>query len=794
VEARSITVVQGQTRVTGGLDVGLNNWRLEPGSPLAGSLSLRAQSVAPLLVELGAKLPVDGGAITAQVKVGGTYGAPQASGEVQVLKLTAWGQPLDSIRSQVRYTTSRIEVSSAEIRTGSSSAEISGVYQSRQGNWREGLVSFKVASNGVQLAQVRAVREKMPGVGGRLETQMTGAMTVTPSGVRPGMFNGWVKVDDIAAERERLGSLALNVSGQAKTLHAQLQGELAGSKVSGSARVALEGEYPAHGQVEFAALEFSRVLAHLGNQAGRKLPFEGSVTGKIDFSGSTADPKSWKAVAELPVFEIRPPAGTFEDANVADLTLRNVGPILLDVSPSGVRVRQAAFQAKDTDLSMTGGFSFGRKNPWDVRVKGGVNLALLKELDSSIVASAGSVVLDVSVRGTLKQPDVYGRVDLKDASLNFSGFPNGIDKANGIIFLYRDRATIESLTAESGGGKVMLTGFVGIEGGTTFHLRAKASDVRVRYPEGVSSSMDADLSFTGTVDRSLLAGNVTVTRVGFNPRSDLGSILARTAQPVRVVAKAGRFERGVHFDVHIVTSPQARLETMLTRDVQADADLRLRGDMLRPVLLGRILINQGEVMFFGNQYTIDSGQILFVNSAKIEPVVSIDLETHARGIDVTLHVSGPIDKMNVSYRSDPPLSFPDIVALLTTGREPSSLASTAGAQTQLNQSWEQAGASALLSQAIASPVAGRLQRFFGVSRLKIDPQITGVTTNTATARVTLEQQISSNLTFTYITDVSRAQAQSFRVEWDFTRDWSAVAQREENGLFGIDFLYKKQFK
>ena len=39
------------------------------------------------------------------------------------------------------------------------------------------------------------------------------------------------------------------------------------------------------------------------------------------------------------------------------------------------------------------------------------------------------------------------------------------------------------------------------------------------------------------------------------------------------------------------------------------------------------------------------------------------------------------------------------------------------------------GASALLGQAIASPVTGRLQRFFGVSRLRIDPTLPGVENN-----------------------------------------------------------------
>lgn len=218
---------------------------------------------------------------------------------------------------------------------------------------------------------------------------------------------------------------------------------------------------------------------------------------------------------------------------------------------------------------------------------------------------------------------------------------------------------------------------------------------------------------------------------------------------------------------------------------------------MRPVLLGRILISQGEVTFFGTKYTINSGQILFVDASKIEPDVSLDLETRTQGIDVTLHVSGPVNKLNVTYRSDPPLPFSDILALLTTGREPAALQGYAGAQFQSGptQTFQQpSGPTALLSQAIASPITGRLQQFFGVSRLKIDPEVTGLTLSNAAARVTIEQNITSNLTFTYITDVSRAQAQTLQTELDLTTNWSAIAVREENGLFGIDFLYRKQIK
>ena len=31
------------------------------------------------------------------------------------------------------------------------------------------------------------------------------------------------------------------------------------------------------------------------------------------------------------------------------------------------------------------------------------------------------------------------------------------------------------------------------------------------------------------------------------------------------------------------------------------------------------------------------------------------------------------------------------------------------------------------------------------------------------------------------------------MEWAFTKQWSAVALREENGTFGLDFFFKKRF-
>jgi translocation and assembly module TamB len=159
-----------------------------------------------------------------------------------------------------------------------------------------------------------------------------------------------------------------------------------------------------------------------------------------------------------------------------------------------------------------------------------------------------------------------------------------------------------------------------------------------------------------------------------------------------------------------------------------------------------------------------------------------------------LHVTGPIDNMNLSYTSDPPLQFQEIVALLASGKTPTSDPTLLANQPQApSQSVQQMGESAVLSKAVAEPVSNQLARVFGVTQFKIDPSFTAGT-SVPTARLTLQQQITSNLTFTYTSALDDPNGQIIKVEWTFTPEWAAVANRDQNGIFSINFLYRRQFR
>ncbi|MGD0199629.1 MAG: translocation/assembly module TamB domain-containing protein, partial [Bryobacteraceae bacterium] len=619
--AENATLARLGVSAAGTLRVGFRDWGPVDSGPVSGSFSLRAPSLAGVATAANAASPpeVTSGPLTASVTLGGTLGAVEASAHARASQVVFYGQPMDRVEGDARYRDGLLEISAAELQQGSSRLQISGRLEHPPGNWAQGRIAFQAASSGIRLAELKLVRDQVQGAEGQIEAQMAGEVTLAPGGFRPGPMHGFLSVRDLRVGGQPLGSLRLTAATGGAVIDCKLEGELAGAKVTGASQMTLGGAYPLSGRVEFTRLELSSVLARLqGNQPASPSPFSAIAAGALEFSGSALDWKSWKGTLQLPTLEVRP-AGEYADlANNSGLVLRSAGAVVIDLDWQGARLRQAQFTGKRTDLRASGRVGFGARSQWDLRLQGGVNLALLREFDSRLYPS-GSVALDVSVRGTLDRPDVFGRIDLHNASLNLVNFPNGLDNANGVIFLYRDRVIVDGITAESGGGKINIGGFLTIDGTPTFHLQAKAAGVRVRYPEGLSSTADAALTLTGTIDHSVLAGEVTATRVGLNLRSDLGSLLARSTQPVQAPAHGSRFEQGLRLDVHIATAPQVRLETKLAKDIQTDANLRLRGDYLRPVLLGRVTVNSGAVVFFGNPYTISSGQILFVNAAKIEP-------------------------------------------------------------------------------------------------------------------------------------------------------------------------------
>jgi translocation and assembly module TamB len=799
VALRNGSLRHGALQALGSGSLGMRDWKVSDASPVSATGSIRKAAAADLLALAGGKnMPIQG-TISADASVSGTFGGPVAHATFTVTAGTLSNEPFDRFTGTVKYAGHTAELAKAELTAGGKQITLQANYQHEPGNFRRGRLRFQVESNAMPLDQFRTLRQELAGIQGTAAVQATGLVDIGPAAGQPGFrlvsLNGALNGRDLRINDQPVRDVTLTATTKGSEIVARLDSAVAGLTVQGEGKWSLTDDYPGTAQIGFRQVDLGRLQAWLkhGKPAGG-MQLAGSAEATLEISGPAIKPELWKAALRVSSLNVGP-GGTLA-ANGKSLSLHNAAPIVLTMERNVVKVQSARLVGSATDLALSGTINLQQKNPLDLRVAGSFDLATLRDFNRDL-DSAGSVQTGVTIRGPLSKPQIAGRLDIRDATFNMAQMPIGVYKVNGVILFDGSRATIETLTGESGGGQVRLAGFAGYGGDALiFRLHASARAVRVRYPEDFSTVGDASLNLTGTSDSSLLSGRITVLRMGFNPQSDFSSILAKSAQPVRTSPARTGLLANMHFDVQIESSPDLTFQSSLAQGIQAEASLRLRGTGTNPSLLGRINVTQGQIVFFGTQFTISQGSIAFYNPVKIEPVLNVDLETKARGIDVVLNISGSINKLNMTPRSDPPMPFSDIVALLATGRSPTSDYSTLMASPASPQSLQQLGASALLGQAIASPVTGRLQRFFGVTRLKIDPTLSSLSgvVNNPEARVTIEQQVTPDITFTYVTDVTSSNPLVVQVEWAFSRNWSAVAVREENGLAGLNFLYKRRFK
>lgn len=789
----SFALGQDTLRLEGSADVGLQDWKLPDTAPVKANLKLQGAQIEKLLATADQKLPLEG-QLSATASVEGSAGDPRAVIKVNVDRPVVYGEKLDRVHAEVRYAGAGVEVINGVVELGAARILLAGAYEHAVGDYKNGRIRFDVSSQNFVLERVANVQKLRPGVQGRSELKITGSADVRNGELQPDKLDGVLALRDFVVDGREVGNFVVDAKTAGTQLNFGVDGNLRGSKVAGKGTFQLTGDYQGSGSVDMSRISFSTLRDLTTAVKGSEpLPVEGFLEGKLTFSGPARKPDLMRARLELPVLQIAPNRQTPPGNQAQQITLRNAEPIVLEYDGKVVQVRSAHLTGPKTDFRASGSMNFKDKTPWDLRVDGTLNLAVLQNFDPDIISSGGTTI-NASIRGTLQDPQVAGRMELKDAAFHIDDFPNGIDNANGVVLFDKRRATIEKLTAETGGGKITVGGFVGFGSPElTYRLQARADEVRVRYPEGVSTTITANLSLSGSSSKSLLSGVATIRRAGFNPKTDVGGILASSARPVATPTTPNPFLRGMALDIRIESAPNLQFQTTLTSDLQAEADLRVRGTAAKPALLGRVVVNQGEVQFFGNKYTINRGEIGFFNQSKIEPVLDMDLETRVRGVLVTINFSGTLSKLNVSYRSDPPLQSNEIVALLAVGRAPGTNSSLASGQTVATQNFLATGTNTLLGQAVAAPISGRLQRFFGVSRLKIDPQLTGINA-VPQARLTIEQQISRDITLTYITNLAQTNDQIIRLEWDINRSWSVVALREDNGAFGIDFFFKKRFK
>ncbi len=765
---RGGSLQRGETSADFEVTASLQKGEFREDSPYTSRVNLHNVDVASTAALAGFNHPVSGTA-DVSLQISGTRANPRVQGHIRAAHASAYGESIEAFDADLHIAGGETALSNIHLRHQDSIVSGTAAYTPASRGFR-----LDLAGTNFDLSRVSQIHlDRLP-VEGRADFLLQGSGTLdTPS------INAAVQVHDLTLDREFVGGLNLKGVTSNGELHISGESQFTRGMLSVQGVVAMQGDYPANITAHMDRVDLDPLWrAYLGHQLTGHSVFGGAVT----LLGPLRYPRKWTLNGDLSDVALE----------IQYVKLHNQGPLRFTYAQQIANIEPLHFVGEATDIAGGGSIHFAAQRELRLSAIGQVDLKLLSGLNSDITSS-GQLLIQMNVGGTLTEPRPQGTIQIKNGAVNYVALPSGLSEMNGSMAFSLDRVRIEQLTARTGGGTLDFQGqATTYNKQLNFNLTAIGKDVRLRYPPGVSSTANVELHWAGSPSNSTISGKVMVTKLAVTPGFDFGMYLQRSHQSV-VLAPANSPLYNVKLDVAVRTAPELQMKTAVAR-LSGDADLRLRGSVARPSVLGRADILEGQASFNGIKFQLERGDITFTNPVAIEPQLNMEATTHVRNYDLNVMVTGTPDRLNVNYRSEPPLPKSDIIALLALGR-------TSAESTQLQ---EQSGqteftdeASALIiNQAINETVSSRVQKLFGASRIKIDPQ--GLVTETnPTARgpqVTIEQQFANNISLTYSTNVSQSSQQIIQGEYYFTRNISVVATRDQNGVVSFDIQVRRSRK
>jgi len=769
IALRRATLQHGDTSIEFDASAGLDHGHLTGDSTFNLRANVHNAELADLQAVAGYNYPISG-KTDLFIQAAGTPNNPHGDGQIHVNNAIAYGETIQQFDSAVHLARGEIAFDNIHLSYDDSVVTGSAGY-----NPSSRAFHLDLAGNNFALARVRQLDTGHFSVEGRADFIVKGSGTPNAPSI-----NADVHVRKLTLDHELEGELDLQAITQGSELHLTGNSRLQHGSLLLSGNVQMSDGYSSTLSVQMDQLDldvlWSRYLR--GQLTGHS-----AVTGSLELRGPLREPRQWILDGALTDLAL----------DVDKVKVHNQDPIRFSLANQSINIQQLHLVGEGSDLTAHGSVQLSGAHAIDLTADGRIDLKLLSGFNPDFTSS-GSVAMKVTVGGTLEDPFPQGTLQLSNGSVSYAGLPSGLSELNGSILFTRDQMHIDNLTARTGGGTVDLKGDATFttQQQLNFNLTATGKDVRLRYPPGVSSTADGELHWVGSRSGSTLSGDISINKIAVTPGFDFSAYLERSRQ-FNTVTPTNSPLNSIKLDIRVQTAPELQMRTAIAR-LSGDADLRLRGSIARPAVLGRVDVLEGQATFHGTRFTLERGDITFANPVAIEPQLNLQASTHVRNYDLNITVTGTPDRLSLNYRSEPPLPKSDIIALLALGRTNEE---SAQLQEQSGQSAFSDQATALiLTQALNTTVSNRLQRLFGASNIKIDPQ--GLTTETnPTARgpqVTIEQEFANNLSLTYSTNVSQSSQQIIQGEYYVNRNLSVVGTRDQNGVVSFDLRIRRRRK
>ncbi len=747
---------------------GVATYVWDDGMAMDAKMQLANAQVADVLQIVGqeGKIPVTG-MMSVDAHAVGVLNSLSGGGHVSLTNGVAYDEPYESALAELTVREKDIEASGVVLKAHGVRIAGNGGY-----DWGSEHLHAHLEGHDIQLSKFEMVKKENTDLDGAVSVVADANGTVKQPGLKANL-----KLTGATYKGQGVGDAVAEAHSDGSTVYFTVNSTLVGAKVDATGQAGLTGDYPLQAKVALTGLDIGKPIGMFGSAS---MKAESLIDGVATVSGPLKTPKKLSGEATFSQVDVK----------LQGIELKAAEPLKIGLRDGVATLEQVHITGQDTDMRASGtaqvlGVTDPKGGKLDVNATGSVSMTLLHTFDSDIISS-GKVEFTVAAGGRVTNPALTGKVQFDKVNVAMDGVPNGLSNMSGTLVFNDDRLQVQSLTATTGGGTLKIGGSIRYKNGIYADLTATGDVVRVRL-YGLSATANANLKLQGGLESALLSGTILMTRFGIGQNVDFAAF--GSPGGVSAPTDPNSAANKIRLDVRVTSAPQLDFQNSYAK-LAGSVDLTIRGTAAVPSVLGRIEINDGSATFAGTKYQLQRGEIYFTNPVRIDPIIDLDATAQVENYDITIGLHGTSTNLKPTYRSEPPLSESDVFALLALGRtqEEAQLYQERQAQQGTDPT-----TSALLGGALNATVSNRVEKLFGVGSVKIDPAFVG-TLGQSSARITVQQQLSRQITATFATNVNTSAQQLIQVQYDLNHDNSIVVTRDESGVFSVVYKLRRRYR
>ena len=410
------------------------------------------------------------------------------------------------------------------------------------------------------------------------------------------------------------------------------------------------------------------------------------------------------------------------------------------------------------------------------------SLASIAAFTPQLANVRGRADANAQLGGTLQQPDITGGLRVADLATDIPAI--GLQLRNGRIEVTPAPDGSLALTGgiDSGQGKLAFEGRATIGGEVDLNLKGDrflAADMA-----GARVVVTPDLHFLRAEQRMSLRGDVRVPKAAINlQKLPRGQRAPKPSSDVVVVDEHTVEEKvsavPLRADVTVIVGDEVEL-TGFGLQAKLDGRLRVLEAPGEPTLgSGQIRI-QGTYKAYGQDLTVEQGQLLYASTPLDNPGLNITATRVIEDVTAGLRIAGTAQKPELTVFSDPVMSQANALSYLVAGKPLDQIGSGAGEGDAVQ------AAARSLGTAAGGLLAKNIGRRLGVSEVGVkDEEMIGG------AALTVGQYLSPRLYLSYGVGLFEP-GEVVTLRYKLKRDFSVQAQAgPEDTRAGVQYRIER---